>query len=529
MITALTLLVSAGLTGAVVAVEPTVFVALLLAMALGAWIALCRRRPAVAFAIVIGVVFFSSHLFAVAYSLGIPTGVVKYGILAKDVLAWALFVVLGTRTVAEKRSPWALILVATFTALSVGFLFLLPSPAPIAVQLQSVRNALVPALSLGCVAMLKPQERRSASVTCAYMAAAAAAYAIVELALPRQFLSEVVGVGRFWSDVKQQPQFVDPLTDLPFNFATTSGHSRLTGTFGDPLSAGENLGAALILAVASSDALRWRRLVLLLISAGLLLSFTRDGWMLAFVGLSFFGIRRYGAGRALAAAGGTAVALLGAAFFIPALQAYIVNILTGNDASTLAHQAALQDTFDLTFPLLGTGWGTAGAGAFHVYRAAVSTENTYVVVLAQVGWVGSALLVIPLVMLGRLTVRSQPYVAAGIAVFVAQALTGMVSENLLTFNGGFLPFATAGLVASLVPRMLRSPGRNVPVESAPDVGAAARLAGAGEIADAAGLSRGRHSTAGTNVRSPESMSTTREQGRAVVVGRVSGVGRSGGN
>jgi hypothetical protein len=458
-------IVVSGSVGAAVGEKPIVAGVAMGLVAVALWVLLCRRRPAVAFATVIGIVFFSSHVLALAYSFGAPADLVKYAIIAKDALAWILLLCLAVRPDGEGRTAWPMFLVGAFVAICGLFFIAVTSPAPAQVQFQSVRNAVIPVLALGCVVMLRPDERRRASVICVYMATIAAAYGLVELTLPRSFLTDVIGVGRFWTEVKDQPDFVDVTTGLPFNFSTTAGFPRLTGSFGDPLSAGENLGAALVLAAAYKSSIRRSGLVLTVLPVALILTFTRDGWLLSAVGLGFFAIRRYGAGRTLMVAGLALVALVLAFLFVTPLQNYVNDVLTGNDASTLAHRNAIQDSFQVTFSLLGLGWGTAGAGAFNVYHAAVTTENTYVVFLTQVGWIGFLFLALPFGALSRLAIRGQPFVTAGAAVLAAQAVTGLVSENLLTFNGGFLPFAAAGLVASALTGVARQPAQPEPLRS----------------------------------------------------------------
>ncbi|MGY1664584.1 hypothetical protein ACI79O_01705 [Geodermatophilus sp. SYSU D00696] len=466
-------MVSAGICGALVSVAPLVGGALLGTVGLVGWLGLCQRRPEIAFAVVVAFVVFSSHLFAVAYNFGVPGSLIRVAILTKDVLAWLLLAVLATRAVSEKRPAWPLVAVGTYVAICGAFWFLTPSPAPLPVEVQSIRNALIPALALGSVALLTVRERRRVSVLCVRMVAVAAAYALFELTLPRTFLTQVIGIGPYWAEVKDQPLFLDPETQLPWNFAITAGFPRLTGTFGDPLSAGEVLGAALILAVAYRSALRRVNLTIFVISAALLLSFTRNGWLLAAMGLSVFVILRYGVGRALIGAIATVAVTFGAIQVVSPLRTYLSGILSGDDASTLAHQEALQYSLSLNFPLLGLGWGTGGSGAYNTYAAAVTSENSYVVILTQVGWSGFSLLVLLAVLLAGMSVRRQTFVAAGVAVLLAQVVTGLVSENLLTFNGGFLPFATAGLVAA-APRFTSALPRSNQLTDAPATLAKAR-------------------------------------------------------
>lgn len=451
--------VLAPVASAVVLVEPLLGGVGIGLVGVSLWVALCWRRPVTAFALVVAFIVFSSHVFAVAYNFGAPGGIVRYSILLKDVLAWLLVAVLVARLVRDKRPAWPVLALAVSLVVCGFLLVALPTPAPLEVRIQSMRSALIPVLALGSVVLLSSDERRRVSVAVVYMVAIGAAYALAELSFPRAYLTDVIGVGRYWAEVKSQPLFLDVTTGLPGNFFTTGGFPRLSGSFGDPLSAGENLGAALILAVAHRPALRWSGVVIAVLAVALLLSFTRNGWLLAALGLSAFALLRHGIPRTVAAAAAVTAVLVAATTWIPPLDAYIRGILAGEDSSTVAHQAALEDSLQMSFPLLGYGWGTGGAGVAQTYAAAVTSENTYIVVLTQAGWLGAALLAAPLAMLCILAVRGQPFAAAGVAVLLAQAVTGMVSENLLTFNAGFLPFATVGLVAVAARSEARRTGR----------------------------------------------------------------------
>ncbi|WP_170121453.1 O-antigen ligase family protein [Geodermatophilus tzadiensis] len=415
------------------------------------WLQVCHRRPAVALTFITATIVFSSHVFAMAHVAGVPSSLIRPMIGAKDLLAWTLLAVLALRAMQERRQSWAVpLLVGAFLTLGGVVYVLFDSPAPLAVQLAAMRGASLPVLSLGCVALLSRDERRRVAVASVYVVLIGAVYALVELALPRSFVSETVGVGRYWVEVKDQPLFVDPLTDLPGNFFTSAGFPRLTGTFGDPLSAGEMLGGALVLAVAYRSALRHPLLVTLPITAALLLSFTRNGWLLAAAGVTALAAVQYGVGRALLRMAAIVVAIVIASAAIRPLGDYLGGILSGDDASTLGHHSALEYSLQLfqNFPFFGHGWGTGGSAALNTYAEAVTAENAYVAVLTQTGWLIGMMVSFLVLWLCHLAVRNQPLAAIGATVLLVQAVTAFISENVLTFNAGFFPFLTAGLVAA---------------------------------------------------------------------------------
>jgi hypothetical protein len=204
--------VLAALGGGLVAEEPAIAGGPVAVGLIAGWVVLCRRRPALAFTFVVALVVFSSHAFALAHNVGAPASLIKYAILAKDILCWILFAALAVRLVRERRDAGPLLLVGLFVAICGTFLVLVGSPAPPIVQIQAMRGVLIPMLAMGTVALLRPGERRRVSVLSVYMIAIAAAYALCELLLPASYLTDVIAVGRYWSDVKEQPLFLDPLT-----------------------------------------------------------------------------------------------------------------------------------------------------------------------------------------------------------------------------------------------------------------------------------------------------------------------------
>ena len=144
----------------------------------------------------------------------------------------------------------------------------------------SARNAALPFVAMLTALLLTAAERRPAVRASLYVVAVAALASLVQYWLPVSFVRDVVAVGAYWSDVKQQGFHLDERTGLPGNFFTSAGHTRLSGPFGDPLSAGYVLAIGFVLA-ALSQGLRFRVPIMATMGVALVLTFTRGGWIVA--------------------------------------------------------------------------------------------------------------------------------------------------------------------------------------------------------------------------------------------------------
>ena len=420
----------------------------LLATAALLWAVLCAKAPTAAFTILLGVVVFSSHLLSFVYASGASAGVVRALIPVKDVMAWSLLLILLIRRRRVAVASRTLLIMGA-ACLTCGLWLLFNSSGlATSTQVASIRGALIPALALSITALLTNEERRRAAIACISMVTLACAYALVELTMPRSFVRDFIGVGRYWRDVKQQGLFLSSITGLPGNFSTSSGFPRLTGSFGDPLSAGEVVAGALVLTGWYYRDLRYPRVTFGLLSVSLALTFTRNGWILAIVGLLAVAVQR----RGLAEGARRAVVCLGIILaliaIVPALRAYAIGILSESDSSTLNHQSQLLAGFQYVPSLWGEGWGTGGSVARAANDDAVTFESTYVALLAQIGWTGFSILSGLVGSLVVLSTRSRGVASMPAWVlFLCLLATGLVSENLLTFNAGFFPMACVSLLA----------------------------------------------------------------------------------
>lgn len=259
---------------------------------------------------------------------------------------------------------------------------------------------------------------------------------LVELLLPLSFLTDVIGVGAYWEEVKQVPQFLIPTAEglVPGNTFVQGWNAtsprRLAGPFGDSLSAGYVLAAGLMMAVSGWSG---RRRVVIAggIAVCLILTFTRAGWLLGVAGALPVLLRPRAPKDArtwavLGLAGVGAVLIL-----IRPVTFYVQTLVRGNHGSTEAHLSYLSQLADLPFTPGGSGLGQAGA------IAGVSTESSLATVTLQLGlvlgllyWAGTGLLV--------WSARGRWSSGRAWAVAMAAlAVTLVVSEQWLTFNAGW--------------------------------------------------------------------------------------------
>lgn len=412
------------------------------------WLVVCFRQPRWAALAIVLLVIFSSHVLALAYVLGAPAAVVRNAIAIKDVLAWSLLAILLTRAAFRRTSPVVLAAIGLAVAMAATFFVFQQDVATFNTQVQAVRSVLVGILALGIGQLLDGHERTWVAVNTIRATVVGVVLAAIQLLLPASFVRDRLGVGPYWAEVKGVSAFLDPYTGLPGNFFTSAGYPRLSGTFGDPLSAGMVIAVAIALALAYRDHLNRPRLDLSVLSVGLLLTFTRNGWIVAVFAGGAFIARRYGLGRLLGAAAIAFAALGLSAALLPPVAAYLSGVLSGQDSSTIVHQQSLADSLSKSIPLIGSGWGMGGAAASITNSDAVSSESAFLAVLSQIGVVGFLILAVATLLIVGVAYRRSAERELLVAVGLAMVVSAFVSENVLTFNAGWIPFLTLSLLPS---------------------------------------------------------------------------------
>jgi hypothetical protein len=405
------------------------------------WVRWCIRHPDLATVVVLGLACFSAHVLALLYQGGVPAGVVRDLIPVKDVAAVLLLGTLLHREARDDHLPrWfiamgVLLLAAGLPGIVIGL-----HSAGLGDLALSVRNAAVPFIAGLTGLLLRPDERRRVATVGVPIVATAAVASLVEYALPLSFVRDTVGVGEYWADVKRQMYHLDPDgSGLPGNFFTSDGVRRLSGPFGDPLSAGYALAVTLVVLVLSD---RSRRTVPLatLLGVSLLLTFTRGGWIIAAGGLAPVAVvlllrqprRRQTLLLAGAAVAGAVVAAL------PPMNGYLTTLFSGRDDSTRGHLNAILHSRGYSYSALGNGWGSSGGAV------GKGTESVFVTLALQVGLVGVALYVAALIVLVVVVRRRWVGIGLGLpfaGLVVAIVVTMLVSEQLFTFNAGWVVVA----------------------------------------------------------------------------------------
>jgi hypothetical protein len=421
--------------------------AALVVVVIAAWLYVCWRRPEVAVIGIVGLAVFLPHVLAFTYAAGADAQVIRLLIPTKDLLAVILVSALIVRALRRGWSMrWLIVpVVGLGLAATVG-LFQGLSRSSSSDTLLSVRNLTVAAIGLVTGLLLCGRERRTAAFGIAAIVAAGATYALIECFLPASYLRDVIGVGRYWVEVKQQPfLFGSDGTGLPGNFFTSSGARRLSGSFGDPLAAGYVIAGALVL-VMLSRSFPYRKATGGLLFVALLLTFTRGGLLLAMSALApaLVGWFRGLASRAKALAVAVSLIAIVVLLTIGPFGKYLGTVLSGEDSSTRGHLLALFASGDHRYTLLGEGLGSAGAAT------GSGTENVLITIALQSGLVGVlAWSVGTAALIFRCwhRWRRQNLAASFLGLVCAIVATMVISEQFLTFSSGWM----IGLVLAIAP------------------------------------------------------------------------------
>jgi len=426
------------------------------------WFRFAVYRSGPALVALVGMVAFSSHILALLYNAGMPAPAVRFLILSKDILTYTLLIALMWLRRRDRGMGVYVVCGACLVVLLSVWTFPTIGTIPLQTLLLSLRDLLVPAVAILIAVALPENERRRALLGAYIVIAFAAIYALIEYALPPSFLTDVIHVGQYWRDVKLQPRFLwnyPGIGLLPGNsFVSLDANStrRLAGSFGDPLAAGYLLAIGITIGLALPKT-RLRILALGPIAAALALTFTRAGWIIALLGVCGFVFSARS--RRVVAAGIGVFALSPLIILaVPAFRAYILAILNGQNGSTLGHLQALTASLAAHYSILGRGVGSTGAvaaGSAALDASSQATESVLATIALQLGGLGAIgygalLAIIVVTALRREASQRRPMSGVWIGTAGGLALSLVVSEQLISFNSGFIPIliTVTGLLSS---------------------------------------------------------------------------------
>ena len=416
------------------------------------WWRLLARRPDVAVALLVAVAVFSTWALELVFRAGVPAEVVRGLIPVKDGLAVVAVAALLLRRRPDGQVAWRAgraVVVPLVLGLGVLGLRTVIDTVGIGPSISlvfAVRAMLDPLLGLALGLLLLGEERRRMLRLVGTFVSVGAALALVEYVLPaRWWLTDVLGVGPFWTQVKQLGFFLwdfPGVGPLPGNFYTGllgEGVRRLSGPFGEPLGAGYLLGIGAV-AVAWTTTGRRRWLQLALVLAALLLTFTRAGWLIAAAGIapllvSWVWVRP--PRQRWTAIAGIAVVATAALVVVAPLRRYLLSVVDGSNGSTAAHLEALEALDQHPYTPLGDGLGQIGS------IVDAGTESTLATLVLQLGLVLGVLYVgatLWLLWAARRSWRGTVPRAAYVLLLLALGLSWFTSEQWMTFNSG-LTFA----------------------------------------------------------------------------------------
>ena len=412
------------------------------------WVRLARADIVKALVVVVGFVAFSSHVFAILYRLGVPADVVRGLIPVKDLLAFSALAVLlwSVRRTVDRRWLLAGGLVVLIV-LGYGIAGIIDDSSDVLAI--STRGLVVALAGVSSGLMLDAEQRGRLLRWASLVFTVAAVYSLLELVLPIEFIVNGLEVGEYWADVKQQESFtlvISGIGRIPGNFLVDPyadvSMRRLSGSFGDPLTAGTALAFGLIASLAATAGRR-RLIQAGVILLALVLTFTRAGWVLAGAALIpwvWVWFRQLDARRRAASAGAVVVAVAAFVIAVAPVRDYLVEVFSGRHGSTLGHIEAVERMQDYSYSLPGSGIGSIGAIQGN------ATESVFATVLVQLGLIaGGIFLAATLYLLIAARDRWTPrasfwFLLAGLMV------TWAVSEQWLAFNAGWLIglFVTTG-------------------------------------------------------------------------------------
>lgn len=419
-------------------------------LALKLWIQLATRIPSAAVGVIVALVCFSPHVFALLYAHGVPASIDRPLIVIKDVLLYSLLATLLWTQRHRQEVRMAALLTSALGILLLLWALRSPPTVPIQIVLLGARDLAVPAVALTIAIALPTDARPRVLRTSLAIIAVAAAYAIFEYVLPVSYLVDVIHVGDYWANVKQQPGYlwnfpgVGFLPGNTFTSLSPDGTRRLAGSFGDPLAAGYILGVGVIVGLGLRKT-RATLLATLIIGVALALTFTRAGWLIGLFGAIGYLIAARSRPVLASFVGVVAIAVLGVAV-IPSYREYILSVVSGRNGSTLGHLQAVSSALTAHYSLFGGGIGTAGSVAASnpsLVAAAHGTESVISSVVLQLGIVAALAYFLIIAWMIRLALKHETTVARQRAIWVGASLgllvSLLVSEQLTSFNSGIVP------------------------------------------------------------------------------------------
>ena len=431
---------------------------------LAGWLWFSIRRPHLAFIALVLVTVVHPHVFAVAYRWGAPAGPLRVILAAKDAFAILLALAVSWRAVIEGRHAVLsrLVLASTPVMVFSAVAFATSYGVPLLARIIGLRGLVTPVAAVVAGALLPAAPGKLVDRWLLTIIVGGTIYALIEYTLPRDYLTEVLGIGEYWREVKGQGGFL--IGDLPGNFFSGSGLRRLSGGFGDPLTAGYVIAAGFVVAMKEGAKYQWARVVA---AAGLVLTLSRVAWVIAaLVVIAAFSGEWFRPRRVVSLVVMAMVPLTFVVAMSP-LRGFLADTANLTDASSVGHRLALEENLSREYSVAGQGLGAGGAAVAsgELVEGAVGTESSYFTVLIQLGWLGLVCYLWFVLGVGMHILREGVGFArrhrARVGLLLGIAVSGFFSEQSLTFNTGYIAWslvAWRGETVNDVPASERTPG-----------------------------------------------------------------------
>lgn len=400
-------------------------------------------------------------------------------LLAKDLFAGVLFVVLLGMTWSRIRLAWYDWLALAYTVLVAIYSvvpYLLGSELPVTAVAASARQFLMPVgiYALGRLAFLAGARVNVLVLTfLAVSVVAALVTVIVYAALPPTFWSSTLDLVTFERQVQGLPN-ARSLWDIGvlghYGIGSVAEFGRGIGPFTHPVGAAHYFTVPLLIATAAVFAVRSvdgrvQRLAYVIaaivFAAAVIVPVSRGAWLAVGLGVLALGLvyRRLPLAVATVVVAGAFIAL------VPPFSYSVQSALRGTDSSVIAHGNAIEDGLEIVGDnLTGLGLGQAdhfgaafapGDGDSEAASAAVG-ENLYLSLLVSVGPLGLIAFVgwmlgIGLAFIPALGFSDGGWRYAGVAAaLLGAAAAGMTASSLMRFTTSASFWLLAGLLVGSV-------------------------------------------------------------------------------
>lgn len=352
------------------------------------------------------------------------------------VLSIVILYLLKQMMIGRRPSVWSLVII--FLSVSVLASAIIHRDSSLFTAINSARGLLVPVLYVWLgrtVGMTGISQRRIIKVM-AYVTFVGAILAILDALVVPTSLWTSIDISKYWLEVKHVP--ASEVGVLPGNFFENYGGSilrRAVSIYGDPLAAGYSMAfgfAATLITMEYEIRKYWYVVMLIIIVAGIALTFTRAAYIIVVIEFLAFSLYRRSSGKPLSKL--YFFAML--AIFIFIARKVLTSTLGGTNGSLMIHLHAIDAIPVLIKHPMGFGVGSLGG-----------PEGAYLQIWWQYGIVVLGLFGLFLWVTYKrlLSVEVRLHRIMVMGVFWAIIVTGFISQEMQTDTASSIAWIIIGM------------------------------------------------------------------------------------